>query len=71
MRRFVVASPGTAGEVRILPLPVPGEIRPGDSLIEQFLAAAKKQGMRFQDGDILVVKHKVVSKAEGRGGSAG
>lgn len=65
MRRFVVASPGTAGEVRILPLPMAGEIRPGDSLIEQFLAAAKKQGIRFQAGDILVVKHKVVSKAEG------
>jgi coenzyme F420-0:L-glutamate ligase/coenzyme F420-1:gamma-L-glutamate ligase len=29
------------------------------------LAAARNLGLRFQDGDILVVKHKVVSKAEG------
>jgi coenzyme F420-0:L-glutamate ligase / coenzyme F420-1:gamma-L-glutamate ligase len=29
------------------------------------LAAAGSNGLRFQDGDILVVKHKVVSKAEG------
>jgi coenzyme F420-0:L-glutamate ligase/coenzyme F420-1:gamma-L-glutamate ligase len=29
------------------------------------LAAAKKSGIRFQHGDILVVKHKIVSKAEG------
>jgi coenzyme F420-0:L-glutamate ligase/coenzyme F420-1:gamma-L-glutamate ligase len=42
-----------------------GEIRPGDSLSEKLLAAAKKAGIRFQDRDILVVKHKVVSKVEG------
>ncbi len=65
MRRFAVASRGTVGEVRILPLAVAGEIRPGDSLSERLLAAAKKQGIRFEAQDILVVKHKVVSKAEG------
>ena len=65
MRRFAVASRGTAGEVRILPLRVAGEIRPGDSLCARLLMTAKKQGIRFQARDILVVKHKVVSKAEG------
>ncbi len=65
MRRFAVASRGTVGEVRILPLAVAGEIRPGDSLSERLLTAAKKRGIRFQARDILVVKHKVVSKAEG------
>src|SRR6266404_4163082 len=65
MRRFAVASCGTVGEVRILPLAGAGEIRPGDSLSERLLAAAKKQGIRFEAQDILVVKHKVVSKAEG------
>ena len=29
------------------------------------MAATQSLGLRFQDGDILVVKHKVVSKAEG------
>ncbi len=53
------------GELRILPLPVTGEIRPGDSLSEKLMSAAKKVRIRFQDQDILVVKHKVVSKAEG------
>jgi coenzyme F420-0:L-glutamate ligase / coenzyme F420-1:gamma-L-glutamate ligase len=52
-------------EVRILPLPVPGEIRSGDSLSRKLRAAAKKARIRFQDRDILVVKHKIVSKAEG------
>jgi coenzyme F420-0:L-glutamate ligase / coenzyme F420-1:gamma-L-glutamate ligase len=56
---------GETGEVRILPLAVAGEIRPGDLLSAKLLAAAKSARLRFQDGDILVVKHKVVSKAEG------
>src|SRR5271170_6992454 len=54
-----------AGEVRILPVVVSGEIRAGDSLSDTLVAAARKLGLRFQDGDVLVVKHKIVSKAEG------
>src|SRR5258708_5612931 len=54
-----------AGEVRILPIAVSGEIRAGASLSARLLAAARSLGLRFQDGDILVVKHKVVSKSEG------
>jgi len=53
------------GEVRILPILVAGEIRPGASLSEALLEAAASAGLRFEDGDILVVKHKVVSKSEG------
>jgi coenzyme F420-0:L-glutamate ligase / coenzyme F420-1:gamma-L-glutamate ligase len=53
------------GEVRILPIRVAREIRPGASLSEALLEAAASAGLRFEDGDILVVKHKVVSKAEG------
>src|SRR6202051_567724 len=53
------------GEIRILPVAVKGEIRAGDSLSARLIAAARRLGQRFQDGDILVVKHKVVSKAEG------
>lgn len=54
-----------AGEIRILPLAVSGEIRAGESLCARLLGAARSLRLRFQDGDILVVKHKVVSKAEG------
>ena len=57
--------PKGAGEIRILPVAVSGEIRAGESLCARLLAAARSLGLRFQDGDILVVKHKVVSKAEG------
>ena len=54
-----------AGEVRILPIAVSGEIRSGESLSTRLLAAVQSLGLGFQDGDILVVKHKIVSKAEG------
>ena len=52
-------------EVRIIPLAVNGEIRAGELLSARLLGAARSLGMRFQAGDILVVKHKVVSKVEG------
>ena len=46
---------------------VPGlpEIRPGDDLGGLIAAAAEEIG-GLQDGDVLAVAHKVVSKAEGR-----
>ena len=53
------------GEVRILPIAVSGEIRAGESLCAKLLAATRSSGLRFQNGDVVVVKHKVVSKAEG------
>jgi coenzyme F420-0:L-glutamate ligase / coenzyme F420-1:gamma-L-glutamate ligase len=52
-------------EIRILPIAVSGEIRAGESLSARLLAAAQSSQLRFRDGDILVVKHKIVSKAEG------
>jgi coenzyme F420-0:L-glutamate ligase / coenzyme F420-1:gamma-L-glutamate ligase len=65
MRRPVVGSRAGAGEIRILPLPVAGEICRGDSLSKKISVAAAKAGVRLRDRDILVVKHKAVSKAEG------
>jgi coenzyme F420-0:L-glutamate ligase/coenzyme F420-1:gamma-L-glutamate ligase len=59
------ASKRVAGEVRILPIAISGEIRSGESLSAQLLTATRGLGVRFHDGDILVVKHKVVSKSEG------
>ncbi|HXG06538.1 MAG TPA: coenzyme F420-0:L-glutamate ligase [Nitrososphaera sp.] len=41
-------------------------IVPGDDLAAIILAAVKQNGLEILDGDILVVAHKIVSKAEGR-----
>jgi coenzyme F420-0:L-glutamate ligase/coenzyme F420-1:gamma-L-glutamate ligase len=49
-------------------LPIPGmdEVHPGDSLVDGILAALAGNRMEIAAGDILVVTHKIVSKAEGR-----
>lgn len=53
-------------EIRLIPIALSDEIKAGDSLAEKFLQAMAKHRLVFEAGDILVVKHKVVSKAEGR-----
>ncbi len=58
--------PPRAGELRIIPLRIRGEVRPGADLPALILAAVRQQKHRPAAGDILVVKHKIVSKAEGR-----
>ncbi|WP_083704586.1 coenzyme F420-0:L-glutamate ligase [Motiliproteus sp. MSK22-1] len=47
---------------------VPGlpDIKPGDDLVALIMGAMAESEMSFDDGDILVIAHKVVSKSEGR-----
>jgi coenzyme F420-0:L-glutamate ligase/coenzyme F420-1:gamma-L-glutamate ligase len=54
------------GELRIIPLPFPDEIHAGDSIAEKLISALERRRIRLQSGDILVVKHKIISKAEGQ-----
>lgn len=54
------------GELRIIPIPFAGEIRSGDSIADRLLQSLQQLNRTFKSGDILVVKHKIVSKAEGR-----
>jgi coenzyme F420-0:L-glutamate ligase/coenzyme F420-1:gamma-L-glutamate ligase len=53
--------PAPPAEIRLIPIPIADEIQPGDVLADKLIESA-----RFQSGDILVIKHKIVSKAEGR-----
>jgi len=50
-------------ELRIIPVPLADEIRTGDSLLQKVLPTLSRC---LQSGDILIVKHKIVSKAEGQ-----
>jgi coenzyme F420-0:L-glutamate ligase/coenzyme F420-1:gamma-L-glutamate ligase len=52
--------------VRIIGITGIPEVRPGDDLAAHILSAAQRQGLAFEDGDVLVVTQKIVSKAEGR-----
>lgn len=54
------------GRLEIWALPGIPEVRPGDDLAALILAAADTAGTPLEDGDILVVTSKIVSKAEGR-----
>jgi coenzyme F420-0:L-glutamate ligase / coenzyme F420-1:gamma-L-glutamate ligase len=54
------------GELRIIPISLADEIRSGDSLAEIFLQSLAQRKLAFEPGDILVVKHKIISKSEGR-----
>ena len=56
----------TCTEVRALSLRGMGEVRAGDDVGAVLLDALSRAGMKLADGDVLVVKHKIVSKAEGR-----
>jgi coenzyme F420-0:L-glutamate ligase / coenzyme F420-1:gamma-L-glutamate ligase len=53
-------------ELEIIPVPLADEIRPGDSLLEKLLPALSHPKRKLRRGDILVLKHKIVSKSEGQ-----
>lgn len=55
-----------SGEIRVIPVHGLLEIGPGAALIEEIVRACRHQRTPLRSGDILVITHKVVSKAEGR-----
>ncbi len=56
----------TANEVRIIGLAGITEVHAGDDLPAMIVEAARAQSASIEDGDVLVVTQKVVSKAEDR-----
>lgn len=54
------------GEVRLIPIVLVDEIGPDMSIADKLLESLRRSRGRLQHGDILVVKHKIVSKSEGR-----
>jgi len=55
-----------SNELRIIPITGIGEINPGSDLGITIYEALQAQRLTLQQGDILVVTQKIVSKAEGR-----
>ena len=53
-------------KVRIAPLEGIKRVRPGDDLSRLINEAISRKGLLAEDGDIVVVTQKVVSKSEGR-----
>jgi coenzyme F420-0:L-glutamate ligase / coenzyme F420-1:gamma-L-glutamate ligase len=53
-------------EVRLIPIVIANDLRPGDSIVDALLDSMRRRRLRFRAGDILIVKHKIISKSEGR-----
>src|SRR6266496_3720471 len=53
-------------EIRLIPVYLADEILPGDDLLQKLVEALKHQKFVLQNEDIVVIKHKVISKAEGQ-----
>lgn len=58
--------PPQTAELRVIGLDGIPEIEPGDDLAAAIVAAIEQTGVGLETGDILVVTHKIVSKAEGQ-----
>jgi coenzyme F420-0:L-glutamate ligase / coenzyme F420-1:gamma-L-glutamate ligase len=52
--------------VTLIPIPFADEVIAGDDLGELLVRSLRTQKISLRSGDVLVVKHKIVSKAEGR-----
>ena len=52
--------------LEIIPVPLSEDVLPGDNVANLLIGALKNSNLKVCAGDILVVKHKIVSKAEGQ-----
>lgn len=57
---------GGPGTVRIIPLTGLPLFKPGDDIAAAIAAAMLRQGLTFENGDVVVAAQKIVSKAEDR-----
>jgi coenzyme F420-0:L-glutamate ligase / coenzyme F420-1:gamma-L-glutamate ligase len=53
-------------EIRAIPVLGIRDVFPGDDIADLVIDALALGGLRLHDGDIVVIKHKIVSKAEDR-----
>jgi coenzyme F420-0:L-glutamate ligase/coenzyme F420-1:gamma-L-glutamate ligase len=64
-RRSLAKDIPAASELRLFSIPGLPEIRYGDDLAKLVTGAARRAATPFEDGDILVIAQKIVSKSEG------
>ena len=59
-------APSRVSRIEVIPLAGIPEVSEGDDLASLILGALRKCSLVLVEGDVVVVKHKIVSKAEGR-----
>lgn len=53
-------------ELRLIALETLPEVKRGQDIAQLIVEAARREGVVLEQGDVIVVAHKIVSKAEGR-----
>ena len=53
-------------EIRLIPVHLAHEIRPGDDLLQKLVDALQHLKFVLANNDVVVIKHKIISKAEGQ-----
>ena len=66
IRRQVPHSGVASSEIRAIPVLGIRDVFPGDNVADLVIDALALGGLRLHDRDIVVIKHKIVSKAEDR-----
>ena len=56
----------TLPSIQLIPIPLQQDIVPKDDIAEKITRSLRRHRLRLQSGDILVIKHKIISKAEGQ-----
>lgn len=56
----------TEPELGVFAVKLDGEVARGDPVADLIARACTRRGLKLQDDDVVVVTHKIVSKAEGR-----
>ncbi len=59
-------SPGAGAQVQLIALPDFPQVLEGDDVAKLIMESSTAAGLVLQDGDIIVLAHKIISKAEGR-----
>jgi len=59
-------TPGAAAQVQLIALPDFPQVIKGDDVAKLIIKTSAAAGFNLQDGDIIVLAHKIISKAEGR-----
>ena len=52
--------------IRAIGVPNMPEIRVGDDIPKQIITALELSSIKLEDGDIIIIASKIISKAEGR-----
>ncbi len=62
----VRANTRSPGVIQLIPIAIADDFVPGTSVADKLIEALKQSCEKLRPGDILVIKHKIISKSEGR-----